>query len=77
MMILLCILGWLACAIFTAGAFFADIQDSFPMIAKVCERQDLAFGLVLGLIGGPIGALVSIFLTGFFQHGWRLRNSPK
>lgn len=67
------ICAWIACGVGTAGITFAYFQDSYPTIAKQTRRQDLAFSCFLGGLFGPIGLVISFFLSGFAEHGWRLR----
>lgn len=67
---------WLVCAFITAGIFVASFQHEFPSIAKETYRQDLGMGVLYGLICGPVGLVVSIFTSGFCQHGWTLKR-PK
>ena len=73
MIILLIVLFWLMCALGAAGMLFAHVQDSWPSLASSGRRADLGFALGVGLLGGPIALLVSIFATGFCEHGWRMR----
>ena len=68
---------WPVSALLITGWCFANFQDSFPShLAKAFRREDLAFGLLFGLIlgaTGPIGVLITYFLSGFARYGWRLR----
>jgi len=73
MILIACIIGWLVCGIVSAGMYLADIQGRFPEFAECDYRYDLAAGLAIGLIGGPIALLAMFFGSGFCKHGWRLK----
>ena len=71
---------WLLCGFATVGfayAYFAHCDESFRLwsAAQLAEqkRDSLAFAVCWGLLGGPVSLCASFFLTGFWQHGWRLR----
>jgi hypothetical protein len=72
MIIVLCITGWLACAVVTAGAFVAYFQRAYPEQARKYYRTDFGAGILLGLMAGPLGVLLSCLLSGFCEHGWTL-----
>lgn len=72
MIIALCIAGWLACAIVSSGTFLAYFQGEWPNMAANNYREDLGAGLFYGVLFGPFGLLGSIFLSGFWKHGWTL-----
>lgn len=59
---------WLVCGLVAAGFICAYAQEEF----KSNRRDDVAKSLMLGLIGGPIALILSLFMTGFWRHGWRL-----
>ena len=67
------VLFWLFCGVIAAGIFFADVQGGFPSIAKEYYREDLGLSVGVGLIAGPFALVVALFMSGFCQHGWRLR----
>ncbi len=69
----LVVVAWLACAISAAGFSLADSQRRFPKCARSDYRATLGIWLLMGLMGGPIFLFVSIFLSGFCEHGWTLR----
>jgi hypothetical protein len=74
--LVLCILGWLASATFSAGTMFACMQCQFPDRPEFNAkryREDLGTSWVFGLVFGPVGAFMGFFLSGFMEHGWRLR----
>ena len=73
MTILLIVVAWVACAVGTAGFWFAYFQGEWPNSAKYNRREDLGDAMLVGLVFGPIGLIVSFFGTGFAEHGWRLR----
>ena len=66
------ILLWVLLGILAAGGLVRDAQAFIPSMAEESYRQDLGVGLGLGLLFGPITFIVSIFLTGFWEHGWGL-----
>lgn len=70
------IVVWIASSLVATGWFFAYIQGSFPGLAQEHWRDDMGHsalnGMLCGLFG-PIGILLCWLLTGFAQHGWRLR----
>jgi hypothetical protein len=54
-------------AIVCAGWFNAKFQEG---------REGLGISIVLGLIYGflgPLGVLIVYLMTGFGEHGWRIR----
>lgn len=70
------IVGYVTVAIFTVGAFFADMQESFPSLAVEHRRKDLGMAILFGMLYGllwPILWIGPILLTGFLEHGWYLR----
>ena len=71
--LILFVMFWLACALFVAGAWFADFQGRFPKFAKQSRYSDLRGGAYMGLFGGPVAAILIIFLTDFLKHGWKLK----
>ena len=64
---------WLICSFAAYGFLFAYDQCHFPNIAAKDRRSDMAFDLGLSLAFGPIVLVMSFFLTGFWEHGWRLK----
>lgn len=74
MMIILMIIGWIVCGIFAAGGLFATMQGDFS--SDESTREDLGVALLIGLAFGPVALVLSIFLSGFYEHGWRLRWKP-
>jgi hypothetical protein len=64
---------WIAPSPITAGICFAYFQAKFPSIAKQDRREDLGFAWFLALLSGPVGLVVELFMSGFAEHGWRLR----
>ena len=63
--------GWLLCGFIASGLFYADIQRSYPSTAEKQRRADAGAALFTGLLG-PIALLISVFMTGFAEHGWAL-----
>ena len=64
-----CIIAWLVCAIITASAALGHFQRSCPSMAKIAYRDDLAMSWLFGLIFGPLGLIISFFMSGFCRHG--------
>ncbi len=64
---------WVACGIGAAGLSFAYFQGKYPTIAATNRRADLGNALMMGLVFGPIALFAEFFLSGFGEHGWRLR----
>jgi len=71
MILALIIVGWLICAVLTAGMSFAYFEEKYP-IAKNDKRENLGESLIFGLVFGPFGVIVVFFLSGFAKRGWRL-----
>jgi hypothetical protein len=67
--------GWLACGIAAMGLCMAYFQRKWPQLAEEDYAKDLAYGLVLGLFGGPVSLIaVSITCRGY---GWTLLPTKK
>lgn len=64
-----CIAVWIVSAIGAAGLFFAYFQGKYGGDPD----EDLAMGLLFGLIGGPVTLFVAFFMSAFGKHGWRLK----
>lgn len=69
MMVALFVVAWLACAILSAGWWFAYDQKGFPF-SEMDRRTDAGFALLMGLVGGPVAVFVAFLMTGFAAHGW-------
>ena len=65
------VLGWVACGVLAAGGFVRDAQYMVdrPEFCQKYYRQDLGIALFLGFTG-PLALVVSLFSTGFWEHGW-------
>jgi len=72
MILTLIIVGWLICAVLTAGMWFAEFQGKFPEVAQKNRRSDLGEAILIGLVFGPLGLVAEFFTSGFAEHGWRL-----
>jgi hypothetical protein len=64
---------WLLCACLTYGINFGYFQREFAGIAEITRRSDMAMAMAFGLFLGPLGLLVSFFLSGFCQHGLKFK----
>ena len=76
LIIILIIISYVICSILCTGFFFANFQSQFPEIAVKKKRQDLAVAVLIGLFSGLlsiIGVGVAYLLTGFGEHGWRIK----
>ena len=66
------VLSWVC----IAGWFFADVQGEYPYWAKKRARHDLGSSVALGFVfalSWPVGLPLTYCVTGFAQHGWRLK----
>ena len=69
------LLMWLILGILNSGFVNADLEHEFDFISdKNCRnyRHDLSFAIGWSVLLGPLGAAVTPFTTGFYEHGWRL-----
>jgi hypothetical protein len=67
--------AWVLIGIANSGFVNAGEEHQFDFIAdKRCERYrfDLAWSIGWSVFAGPIGAAMTPFMTGFYEHGWRL-----
>lgn len=62
------VLGWLACSFVTTGTAVAYFDSKFGGE----YRSILAFSIAWSLFNGPWGMVASIFLSSFYQYGWRI-----
>ena len=62
MIVLAIIVGWLACGVFAAGAWFAFFQGEYHSLEEKYRRGDIASAWGFGLLCGPMGAVVSVFM---------------
>ena len=69
-MVFVAITLWFLCASLTAGFILADTQAKYPRFAEEFYRDDLGLSWLFVLVGGPIVLVISIFMTGFYQHGF-------
>lgn len=53
MIIFLC---WIIIGVFNYGMTFGHFQNTFPTIAKIFHKNDICFGLFMGVLG-PIGLI--------------------
>lgn len=69
---MLFLLIWLGNGLLSAGMMCADLQRSFPTLAKENYLFDLIFSLSLSLVLGPSMLVATFFISGFGHHGWTL-----
>ena len=70
------VIGYLVCAFICYGMLFSYAQKRFPSIAKEWHRRDLCNSLLCGLMFGsfgPIGVAIVFLITGFAQHGFKVK----
>jgi hypothetical protein len=74
MIVALLIALYIVCSVISTGWLFAYERHSDTRAASL--REDLGwcwmFGLFCGF-GGPVGVIVVWLMTGFGEHGWRLK----
>lgn len=63
------LLVWFICGVVATGVAFAYFAGKYPDN----RRGNLAFAWCWGLLGGPFSLCMSLPLSGFCKHGWRLR----
>ncbi len=67
--------GWLICGLISAGFYNADVRGDFydlsqsPIWAANTKMKMIGYGVIFG----PVGLILSPFLTGGYQHGWTYR----
>ncbi len=69
----LVIVGWLSMTVFTAGFLLANVQSIFDddcALARKMYRTNL--GIAFGVALLPPVWILTPFLTGFWEHGWKL-----
>lgn len=72
-LILLGIVVWLGCAVFTTGMTVAYFQKEFPLTANSHYRDDFSLGVFAGLALGPLSTILYFFTSGFAKHGLQFK----
>ncbi len=71
----LLIIAWVISSVVSAGFFFANFQDSYPVLAREERREDfivsVGIGMMCGMFG-PLGILSALVMNHCGRHGWRL-----
>ncbi|MFA6048246.1 MAG: hypothetical protein WC737_05575 [Parcubacteria group bacterium] len=72
------IILWLICSFFSYGILFADSQHFSLSIggegmAKKYYRENLSDSLFLSLFLGPLALIISFFVSGFCEHGFKIK----
>lgn len=70
---LVLIVAWLLCGVLPYGMTFAQHMREFPPDARgtfTC-RQHMAFSMGWSFAGGPITLLITPFVTGFAEDGFK------
>jgi H+/Cl- antiporter ClcA len=62
-----CAAGWLACAAIAFGIFLPELDCEFVYSS---HRSHVVSCAVLSVIGGPVGIVMSLGMTGL-NHGFR------
>ena len=76
LIIILIIISYVIFSIWCTGLLFANFQAKYPEIAVKEKRQDLVVAVFIGFFSGLlsiIGVGVVYHLTGFGEHGWRIK----
>lgn len=73
----LCVVIYLGLAFINAGFLVASFQRRYPSVKQEGYRGDLCVGIGVSLLFGPIGWILTLFLTGFYEYGWQLRREAK
>ena len=68
----LIIVIWIICGILTYGITFGYFQGGWPEISEKGYRQDMSFSVFFGLLG-PIGLIISFFISGFAEYGLKFK----
>ena len=70
------VVGYLVCAFICYGLFFANLQGEFPSASGFEYKEQMASSAIIGILAGffgPIGILMVILMTGFAQHGFKVK----
>lgn len=61
----------------TANTGFLNSHFEYYFYEPVCKdyRGDLAFSVAISLV--PLTWIITPFMTGFYEHGWRLQRRPE
>ena len=70
-MLIIFILGWVICSVFSYGFLFAYVQGRFARIAKEDYTKDMIAALTVSLFG-PF-ALFSVAVTRCWEYGLKFR----
>lgn len=60
---------WVICGFVASGFIYADNRATLHFGSN---RSEGAFCVGWGISGGPISLGISLFVTGFWEHGWKL-----
>lgn len=65
---------FLVSAIITTGWFFDDLDSGSEnqKESRFCLKLGILSGIVFGVLG-PIGILLSFYLTGCAENGWKIK----
>ncbi len=66
---------WLFCGWLAWGGMYA--REMHLGDAYVYQREDLAFCMVWGEVGGPLSLTITMVATGFFEYGFQWWGEPK
>jgi len=68
--LLICVALWFCCGVVCAGIYLPYARHVWR--SRFNYRDELGVSLFMGLILGPIAALIMFFVTGFARYGFRL-----
>jgi len=68
------IIIWLICAFISFGCFNADVNGD---LNGYNSRENYSELMGISLISGPLGLLISPFVTGFYKYGWSILPYPE
>lgn len=62
------VVGYLLCSVLAWGTTAAYFKGEFP---RIRSRSNVGIAVFMALMG-PVGAVASMFLSGFYEYGWSL-----
>jgi hypothetical protein len=67
---------YVVCIVLTVAILIADSKVEYKILWRIDPegqyRETIGFGVLFGLMCGPIALLIMFFTTGFAQHGLTL-----
>ena len=66
---------WLVGAFINSGFVYADFRGRWPILNSPRDiREDTGMAILFSLLP-VVGWIVTLFVTGFYYHGWKLPGS--